>query len=79
MFIIIFKYIEPLFFKHQIKNSNEYGSARFSSLSEIKKNFKIEKVKRINQVGFPIWFNKDYSKVWMDNETPHWVYLGSTG
>ena len=79
MFIIIFKYIEPLFFKHQIKHNNEYGSARFSSLSEIKNNFKIEKVKRINQVGFPIWFNKDYSKVWMDNETPHWVYLGSTG
>ena len=79
IFIVAFKYIEPLFSKHKIKNSNEYGSARFSTFNEINKNFKKEEVRRINQVGFPIWFDKDYKKVWMDNETPHWVYLGSTG
>ena len=79
MFVVVFKYIEPLFSKHKIKNSNEYGSARFSTFNEINKNFKKEEVMRINQVGFPIWFDKDYKKVWMDNETPHWVYLGSTG
>lgn len=79
MFVVVFKYIEPLFSKHKIKNSNEYGSARFSTFNEINKNFKKEEVRRINQVGFPIWFDKDYKKVWMDNETPHWVYLGSTG
>ena len=79
IFIVVFKYIEPLFSKHKIKNSNEYGSARFSTFNEINKNFKKEEVRRINQVGFPIWFDKDYKKVWMDNETPHWVYLGSTG
>ena len=79
MFVVVFKYIEPLFSKHKIKNSNEYGSARFSTFNEINKNFKKEEVRRINQIGFPIWFDKDYKKVWMDNETPHWVYLGSTG
>ena len=79
MFVVVFKYIEPLFSKHKIKNSNEYGSARFSTFNEINKNFKKEEVRRINQVGFPIWFDKDYKKVCMDNETPHWVYLGSTG
>lgn len=79
MFVVVFKYIEPLFSKHKIKNSNEYGSARFSTFNEINKNFKKEEVRRINQVGFPIWFDKDYKKAWMDNETPHWVYLGSTG
>ena len=79
IFIVVFKYIEPLFSKHKIKNSNEYGSARFSTFNEINKHFKKEEVRRINQVGFPIWFDKDYKKVWMDNETPHWVYLGSTG
>ena len=79
MFVVVFKYIEPLFSKHKIKNSNEYGSARFSTFNEINKNFKKEEVRRINQIGFPIWFDKDYKKVWMDNETPHWVCLGSTG
>lgn len=79
LFLLVFKYIEPLFSKHKIKNSNEYGSARFSTFNEINKHFKKEEVRKINQVGFPIWFDKDYKKVWMDNETPHWVYLGSTG
>lgn len=33
--IIILKYIEPMISKHKIKNSNEYGSARFSTIKEI--------------------------------------------
>ena len=37
--IIIFIYIEPLISKHKVKNDNEYGSARFSTNIEIKKNF----------------------------------------
>ena len=37
IFIVAFKYIEPLFSKHKIKNSNEYGSARFSTFNEINK------------------------------------------
>ncbi len=77
--IIVFKYIEPIINKVKIKNKNEYGSARFSTITEIKKNFKQENIDSINEVGFPIMFDKRLKKVWFDKETPHWVYLGSTG
>lgn len=77
--IIIFKYIEPLFNKSKVKSNNEYGSARFSTLDEIRKNFKEETISEIKEVGFPIMFDKKLNKVWFDKETPHWVYLGSTG
>ena len=79
IFIIIFKYLEPLIRKYKIKNNNEHGSARFSSLNEIKKNFNKEQLSKIIEVGFPIYFDKKLKDVWFDNETPHWVYLGSTG
>lgn len=79
IFIIIFMYIEPILSKHKIKNSNEYGSARFAKLEEIKKDFKKERISEIKEVGFPIYFDKGLKNVWMDKETPHWVYLGSTG
>ena len=79
VFLFVFIYIEPMLAKHKIKNSNEYGSARFSSFKEIKNTFEKEKVDHIKNVGFPIWFDKKLKKVWMDKETPHWVYLGSTG
>ena len=80
IFLVIFFYIiEPKIMKVKVGNSNEYGSARFSSFSEIKKNFSKEKVSNINEVGFPIWYSKDNKYVWFDKETPHYVYLGSTG
>lgn len=79
IFIFIFMYIEPMLAKHKIKNSNEYGSARFATESEIVKTFKKENLNKINNVGFPIMFDKQLKKVYMDYETPHWVYLGSTG
>ncbi|MCI6001892.1 MAG: type IV secretory system conjugative DNA transfer family protein [Tenericutes bacterium] len=79
IFLLVFVYIEPMLAKHKIKNSNEYGSARFSSLKEIQKTFDKENVSHIKNVGFPIWFDKNLKTVWMDKETPHWVYLGSTG
>ena len=79
LFIIVFMYVEPLLSKHKIKNSNEYGSARFAHLDEIKRDFKRENLKEIKEVGFPIYFDKGLENVWMDKETPHWVYLGSTG
>ena len=31
IFIILFLYLEPIFMKNKVKNSNEYGSARFST------------------------------------------------
>ena len=79
IFLIFFLFIEPIFSKHKVKNDNEYGSARFSKFSEIKKNFIKEEISNINEVGFPIWYSKDNKFVWFDKETPHYVYLGSTG
>ena len=79
LFIIGFMYIEPLIAKHKIKSDNEYGSARFSSRPEIEKNFTKEKITDIEDAGVPILFSKDLKYMWVDKETPHYVYLGSTG
>ena len=77
--IIFIIYIEPRISKHKIKNNNEYGSARFSTFNEINKNFTKEKISNINEVGFPVYYDKNISHVWFDKETPHYVYLGSSG
>lgn len=79
LFLIGFVYIEPLLMKHKVKNDNEYGSARFSTDNEIKQNFKKEKINNIKEAGFPISFSKDLKCIYFDRETPHYVYLGSTG
>ena len=47
LFIFGFMFIEPIISKHKVKNNNEYGSARFSTLSEIKRNFKKERISNI--------------------------------
>ena len=78
--IIVFLYfIEPLITRQKIKNNNEHGSARWSTIGEIKKNFREEDISHIKESGFPIYFSKDNRKVWFDNQTPHWIILGSTG
>ena len=79
IFIILFLYLEPIFMKNKVKNSNEYGSARFSTKSEIEKNFKCEKINNIREAGFPVFFSSNLKKIYFDRETPHYVYLGSTG
>lgn len=79
VFIICFMYIEPIIAKHKVKNNNEYGSARFSTKEEINKHFTKENISHIKEVGFPIWYDKDIKHVWFDKETPHYVYLGSSG
>jgi len=79
IFIIGFMYIEPIISKHKIKNNNEYGSARFSTEKEINKNFTKERVSKINEAGFPVYYDKNVTHVWFDKETPHYVYLGSSG
>ena len=79
IFIIFFIYIEPIVSKHKIKNNNEYGSARFSTKQEIDKYFTKEKISTINEVGFPVYYDKDVKYVWFDKETTHYVYLGSSG
>ena len=78
-FIILFYYVEPIFNKSKIKKNNEYGSARFSTLKEIKKNFPCENINNIKKVGFPIYYSKNLKHIFFDRETPHYVYLGSTG
>ena len=78
--IIIFLYfIEPLITRQKIINNNEHGSARWSTKNEIKNNFREETISDIKESGFPIFFSKNNKKVWFDNETPHWIILGSTG
>ena len=78
--IITFLYfIEPLITRQKIKDNKEHGSARWSTINEIKKNFREEQIDSINESGFPIYFSKDNKKVWFDNKTPHWICLGSTG
>lgn len=79
LFIILFKYIEPFFNKYKLKNHNEHGSARFATKQEIKKNFCKEKIGNVKEVGVPIAFSKNLKYMWVDRETPHYVYLGSTG
>jgi len=79
LLVFVFIYIEPIMAKHKLKSDNEYGSARFSSTSEIKKYFIKEKISNIKEAGFPIWYSKNLKYVWFDKQTPHYVYLGSTG
>ena len=78
--IIIFLYfIEPLITRQKIKNNNEHGSARWATKQEIEKNFRKEEVSHIVKSGFPVYYSKDNKNVWFDMDTPHWIYLGSTG
>ena len=79
IFLLFFLYIEPMLAKNKIKNNNEHGSARFANFKEIRRDFKKESKSNINKEGFPIWYSKDYKTIWFDRETPHYVYLGSTG
>ena len=78
--IILFLYlIEPLISRQKIKNNNEHGSARWATNKEIDKKFRKEEVNNINKSGFPVYYSKNNKYVWFDNETPHWIYLGSRG
>lgn len=79
MLILFLYFIEPIINRRKIRNDNEYGSARFATFNEIKKMFNKEKVSDIGESGFPIWYSSDYNYVWFDKQTPHYVYLGSTG
>ncbi|MEG1597772.1 MAG: type IV secretory system conjugative DNA transfer family protein, partial [Bacilli bacterium] len=79
IFVIIFLYVEPMISKHKVKNDSEYGSARFSNINEIKKNFEKQSINSIKKSGFPIYYDNKLKHVWFDNQTPHYVYLGSTG
>ena len=79
IFILFLTIVEPLIFKYKINNNNEYGSARFATKKEIKQTFNEEKINSIQEAGFPIYYGKNLKKIYFDRETPHYVYLGSTG
>ena len=78
--IILFLYfIEPLITRQKIKNNNEHGSARWATKREIEEKFRKEDISHIVKSGFPVYYSKNNKYVWFDMETPHWIYLGSTG
>lgn len=77
--IVILLLIEPFITKEKLKSNNEHGSARWATKKEIKDRFRKEEIRNINESGFPVYFSKNNKYVWFDNETPHWIYLGSTG
>lgn len=76
-FLLFFYILESL--QRKLNSKNEHGSARWSTRKEIKRNFKKERIANIKEIGFPITFDKRLKKVWFDMETPHWLFLGSTG
>ena len=78
--MLIFLYlVEPFITRQKIRNNNEHGSARWATKQEIEKDFKKEEINNINESGFPVYYSKDNKQVWFDTNTPHWIYLGSTG
>ncbi len=77
--LIVINFVEPLFTKEKIKDNKEHGSARWATFNEIKKYFNVEKTNNIIESGFPIYYSKNNKKIWFDRQTPHWIYLGSTG
>ena len=63
----------------KITNNNEYGSSQFATEKELHKTFDKEDLDNVQEYGFPIWFDKDLKYVLVDRQTPHWLFLGSTG
>lgn len=78
LFLLGFILVEPIITRYKITSRNEYGSARFASVTEIKNNFTKENISQITEAGVPIYYSKNLKYVWFDKETPHYVYLGSS-
>ncbi len=79
---IIFIFLEPRFGKRKLTNKNEHGSSKFADLKEIQSTFKKERVKNSESVGFPVYYEKKNNKfesVYLDNKSPHFLLIGSTG
>ena len=83
MFTIFFiVYLEPKIRQKKPINKKEHGSSKFADMKEIKGNFKCEDINNINEVGFPVWYEKETSifrKVYFDTKSPHYLLVGSTG
>lgn len=65
--------------QNKIENNNEYGSAKFANEKDLHKTFEKENLHNIKEFGFPIYFDKDLNYMLVDRQTPHWLFLGSTG
>lgn len=80
--IIILAFIFIIYIVKQrdyIKNHGEYGTSRFAKEREIHRDFDKENLHNIKDFGFPIWFDKSLNYMLVDRQTPHWLFLGSTG
>ena len=80
--IIFIIFLQPKLSKKKLENKNEHGSSKFADMNEIKKTFQKEKVVGSESVGFPVWYEKKNNKfeyVYLDNKSPHFLLIGSTG
>lgn len=80
--IVFLLVIEPKVSKQKLINKNEHGSSKFADFKEIKENFDKEAIDNINNVGLPVWYEKNNGKfknVYFDTKSPHYVLIGSTG
>lgn len=77
--VLLFFGIEPYVIKSRLKNNDEYGSAKFASKREIIRDFDKEYILDIKEAGIPVFFDKKLNYIYFDRNTPHYVYLGSTG
>ena len=79
---IIFIFLEPRLGKRKLTNKNEHGSSKFADLKEIQNTFKKEKIRNSESVGFPVYYEKKNNRfvsVYLDNKSPHFLLIGSTG
>ena len=68
MFTIFFiVYLEPKIRQKKPINKKEHGSSKFADIKEIKENFKCEDINNINEVGFPVWYEKINGKFELRN------------
>ena len=80
--IIFIIFLEPRISKRKLVNKNEHGSSKFADLKEIQNTFIKESIKNSESVGFPVWYEKKNNKfenVYLDNKSPHFLLIGSTG
>jgi len=80
--IIFLLIIEPRVSKRKLLNKNEHGSSKFADFKEIQENYDKEDINNINNIGLPVWYEKEKGKfknVYFDTKSPHYVLIGSTG
>ena len=80
--IIFILFLEPMLSRKKLVNKNEHGSSKFADLKEINNIFTKENIRGSKTIGFPIWYEKrndKFEKVYLDNKSPHYLLIGSTG